>query len=167
MQIESIAWKQHVPNSGIDPEKAHAALESIRTKTEGLRDDEIVQAARPKNHTLHNWFEWDDGEAAKEHRRAQARLLIRSLVVTYKETPEVKVRVYEVEKKSRPCDKQRTVYSTTEEVLSNPESRDRLIAAAIKSAMEFRARFKNLHELDSIIEAIEKTLEKLGSEAVV
>jgi len=167
MKIESIAWKQNVPNAGIDPAVAHRALEQIRKKNDGLTDDAIVAAAKATNHALHNWFEWDDSTAAKEQRRMQARQLIRSLVVTYKEAPETKVRVYEVEHKARPRDTNRTVYSTTEEVLRNPESRDRLIAAAIKSAMEFRARFKHLHELDAIIESIDKTLEKLGLEAVV
>lgn len=166
MKIESIKWKQNVPNKGIDAEKAHKALETIRAKNGGLTDDGILTAAAPKNHTLHKWFEWDDSTAANEHRRNQARLLIRSLEVTYVETPEIKTRVYEVEHKSRPGAEDRTVYTTIDEVLANPESRDRLIAEAIKAAMQFRRRFKMLHELDSLINEIDKTIEKLGAEIV-
>jgi hypothetical protein len=166
MKVQEIKWKQNVPTKGIDAEKAHAALETIRSKNNGLTDDAIVTAAAPKNHALHKWFEWDDSEAAKEHRRNQARLLIRSLEVTYSESPDIKTRVYEVEHKARPQDPERTVYTTTEEVLANPESRDRLIAEAIRAAMQFRRRFKMLHELDAVMEAIDKAVETLGTETV-
>jgi hypothetical protein len=166
MKIEQIKWKQNVPTNGIDAEKAYAALETIRAKNNGLTDDAIVQAAAPRNHTLHKWFEWDDSAAAVEYRRAQARKLIGSLEVTYEEAPDIKTRVYEVEHKARPQDPERTVYTTTEEVLANPESRDRLIAEAIKAAMQFRRRFKMLHELDAVMEEIDKAVEKLGAGVV-
>jgi hypothetical protein len=166
MKIQSIKWKQHVPKKNIDPVKAHKALESIRKRDNGLTDDGIIASAKATNHVLHDWFEWDDSVAANEHRRSQARALIRSLEVIYEETPSVRTRVYEVEHKSRPQDEDRTVYTTVEEVLSNPQSRDRLIAEAIKSAMQFRNRFKMLHELEGLIKEIDKVIEKLGSEIV-
>ena len=166
MKIETIKWKQNVPNNGIDPEKAHASLELIRAKNQGLTDDVIVATAAAKNHPLHRWFNWDDTAAAKEHRRNQARKLITSLEVTYTEAPGIKTRVYEVEHKSSPRVPERTVYTTTEEVLANPESRDRLIAEAIKAAMQFRRRFKMLHELDHLMNEIDATIEKLGTAAI-
>jgi hypothetical protein len=166
MKIQSIKWKQNVPSKGIEAEKAHKALEAIRARDNGLTDDAILKAAAAKNHVLHNWFEWDDSAAAIQYRRDQARLLIRSLEVVYVETPDLKTRVYEVEHKSRPQDPQRTVYTTTEEVLANPESRDRLIAEAIRAAMQFRRRFKMLHELDSLINEIDRVVERLGTETV-
>jgi hypothetical protein len=82
--------------------------------------------------------------------------------VTYKQAPELQVRAYQVETKAAIKAPERTVYSTTEEVLKNPESRARLIADAIKAAMEFRNRFKHLHELDMIFESIEKVVVQLG-----
>jgi hypothetical protein len=85
---------------------------------------------------------------------------------TYEEAPDIKTRVYEVEHKARPQDPERTVYTTTEEVLANPESRDRLIAEAIRAAMQFRRRFKMLHELDAVMEEIDKAVEKLGAGVV-
>ena len=166
MKIASINWKQNVPTKGIDAERAYSALEAIRRRNGGLTDDAIVEASRPKNHALHKWFEWDNEAAAIEYRRDQARLLMRAIEVTYEEAPEIKTRVYEIQHKTRPGAEQRTVYTTTEEVLSNPESRDRLIASAIAEAMRFRRRFGKLHELDRIIAAIDEAIVKLGSEAV-
>lgn len=162
MKIESIVWKTNVPSKGIKAEEAYKALEAIRKKNNGLTDDAIVGAAKAESHVLHNWFEWDDGQAAVEYRRSQARNLIRSLAVTYEKAPNLEVRAYQVEVKARTQDPQRTIYSTTEEVLRNPESRDRLIAQAIKAAMEFRNRFKCLHELDAVIQSIDQVLVKLG-----
>ena len=167
MKIETIRWKQNVPSKGIDADKAHKALEAIRTKNNGLTDDGVLAAACVKGQILNKWFEWDDSVAAAVHRRDQARLLIRSLEVTYIDAPGIKTRVYEVEHKSRPQDPQRTVYTTTEEVLANPESRDRLIAEAIKAAMQFRRRFKMLHELDGLMIEIDKVVEKMGAEVLV
>jgi hypothetical protein len=163
MKIEKIKWKSNVPTAGIDAEKAYRALEAIRVKNGGLSDDAIVEAAKPRSHALHKWFQWDDDKAAVEYRRQQARLLIRSITVTYEESPETTTRAYEVHTKSRPGSETRTVYSTNEEVLSDPDSRDRLIASAIRSAMEFRRRFKHLHELDMLMEEINKTLVRLGA----
>lgn len=166
MKISTISWKQNVPTKGIEAEKAFNALESIRKQNNGLTDDAVVQAAKPQNHTLHKWFEWDDSVAAVEYRRDQARNLLRSLEVTYEERPEIKTRVYEVEHKSRPRDEERTVYTTTEEILQNPEARDRLIAEAIRQAMAFRRRFKAIHELDAVMSEIDRAVEKLGTEVV-
>lgn len=166
MKIQSVNWRNGAQSKGIDPVKAFNALERVREKNDGLTDDAIVSAAKAKNHILHGWFEWDDSVAANEHRRAQARTLIRSFEVVYVEAPELTARAYEVETKSGKPQETRTVYTTTAEVLSNPESRDRLIADAIRMAMEFRRRFKMLHELDRVIEEIDKAIESIGYESV-
>jgi len=163
MKIEKIMWKQNVPTAGIDAAKAYEAMELLRAKNNGLTDDALVEAAKPKSHVLHGFFQWSDDKAAVEYRRMQARQLMRSFEVVYAEMPETKVRAYQVQAKARPGEAQRTVYSTTEEVLNDPVSRDRLIASAIKAAMEFRNRFKHLHELEGIIESINKTLVTLGA----
>lgn len=164
MKIESITWKANVPNKGINAADAYNALEAIRTANNGLTDDGIVEAASAQDHVLHNWFEWDDGVAAMEHRRNQARGLLRAISVTYEEAPELKVRAYQVETKARTQDLQRTVYSTTAEVLANPEARTRLLAQAIRAALEFRNRFRQLHELDAVMQSIDDCLVRLTSE---
>lgn len=163
MKVKEIRWKRQVPTGGIDAERAYNALETIRSKNGGLTDDAVVDAARPKNHTLHKWFEWDDNVAAQEHRRNQARLLIRSIEVVYEEAPAAPSRAYQVHRKTGKPKESRTVYNATEDVLADPESRDQLIARAIRQAMEFRRRFQGLHELDRIVNAIDETLMELGN----
>lgn len=162
MKIESVQWKPYAASKGIDPTKAYESIEAIRRKHDGqLTDDAVIEAAKPKSHVLHKWFEWDDSEAAQGYRRLQARNLIRSFKVTYAEAPEVPVRAYQVHRKEPRGGESRTVYRTTEDVLSDDEARDRLIAEAVRMAMEFRRRFKGLHELSRIIETIDETIPAL------
>lgn len=55
----------------------------------------VVMTARPPDSPLHPAFEWDDAEAAHQHRLSQARYLIRSLTVTVETRAEpVEVRAY-------------------------------------------------------------------------
>lgn len=46
----------------------------------------VLEAATPETHPLHSHFEWDDTIAARKHRLDQARRLIRSCRVTFKDT---------------------------------------------------------------------------------
>lgn len=163
MEIKSIDWGAAAKNIGITAEVAYHALEEIRERNDGaLTDDSIVDAAKPKDHCLHGWFEWRNAEAAVAYRRLQARELMRSIRVTYVESPDTVHRAYEVHTKSARGAEGRTVYTTTAEVMSDPEARDRLIAEAIRAAMDFRRRFRMLHELQAIVEAIDKVLESVG-----
>jgi hypothetical protein len=53
-------------------------LESIRLANGGqLSPKVVVDAARPHNSILHNYFEWDDDVAGELYREAQARKLIK------------------------------------------------------------------------------------------
>ena len=162
VRIQSIKWKNGVPSRDLDASACFDALERIRKRTGSLTDDAIIEAAKNVRSPLHDWFEWSDNAAAAEYRRSQARSLIRSLEVTYHESPESPVRAYSVLKKERPKSEMRTAYSTTDEVLRDPSARDRLIADAIRFAMDFRRRFKMLHELRRVIEEIEKMIEEVA-----
>lgn len=46
-----------------------------------LEVDDVIADARPDDSPLHSHFEWDDGIAADEYRREQARELIRSVTL--------------------------------------------------------------------------------------
>ena len=161
MKVENVSWKSGVPSRGIDPEIAYYELEAIRAKKGKLTDTTVLEEAKNESHPLHNWFNWDDDAAAEEYRRLQAQNLIRSLVVVYVESPKTPVRAYQVLKKEPTKSESRTVYSTTEEVLSSPEGRDKLIADAIKAAMDFRRRFKMLHELEHVMKSLDEAIESL------
>jgi len=60
-----------------------------------LTPEAVVEAARHRSSVLHEAFEWDDKEAAKEHRLGQARSLISYVeVVTHTTTTRQEVYAY-------------------------------------------------------------------------
>lgn len=65
---------------GLDPKAIGESMERLR-KTSALTPANYVQEAEAEDHPAHNAFEWNDTEAAKEHRLSQARSLIRAVCV--------------------------------------------------------------------------------------
>lgn len=56
-------------------------LEQIESEHGGITPALVVDAASDEDSALHDWFTWDDSEAAHAHRLAQARQLIRVVYV--------------------------------------------------------------------------------------
>ncbi len=80
--VQRYEWRQGAPSfGGVDPNDVGAELEKLRIANEGVRPQEVVDAARNGQSPLHPAFEWDDTVAAEAHRRATARLLCRSIKV--------------------------------------------------------------------------------------
>jgi hypothetical protein len=67
----------------VDAQVAGEELAKIKGHNSGdLTPEMVVKAAQDVKSPLHAVFEWDDAKAAQEQRLTQARLLIRSVVVT-------------------------------------------------------------------------------------
>lgn len=58
-----------------------AEMQVIAEQKEVLLPEDVVEAARNPNSTMHSFFEWDDTEAARSFRLVQARWLIRSVEI--------------------------------------------------------------------------------------
>ena len=65
-----------------------ASLEAEGRLTAG----NVVEKARDEASPLHSHFEWDDSAAAEEHRKEQARRLIRSVKIRVQTNEEVLIR---------------------------------------------------------------------------
>lgn len=167
MKVEKIRWKTNANTGGVKAEDAYNAIEAVRKKNGGhVSPNDLLAVAKRKNHVLHSIFEWNDDEAAKQHRLTQARTLLRSIEVVYDELPERPMRSHEiVQTKKRGDDQSQTLYTTTDLAMADPVARDALIATAIRQAMAFRRRFQNLRELQLIFEAIDKVADKIGDES--
>lgn len=75
-------FRSHARVSGITAEIAGSELDRICQQNEGvLTPAAVVSEARPEEAPLHPAFEWDDSVAAEEHRKWQARQLIRAVHV--------------------------------------------------------------------------------------
>lgn len=165
--IESIAWKTNFPSAGVSAEEAYKQLEKIRSKEGELTPEAVIENAKSNRSKLHKLFEWDDTEAAHQYRMEQARRMLRSIEIVYKEKPKTPRRAFEIiEKKKRGSQDQRTIYSTTEEAMADPVSRDRIITEALRQLMAFRRRFHGLRELEIVFNSIEQAIDELSQEAV-
>lgn len=69
--------------SAADNERIREELERILAERGELTPDLVIEEARDPGSPLHDRFEWDDGKAAMEHRRKQARDVIRSVRINY------------------------------------------------------------------------------------
>lgn len=167
MKIQSVEWKDGAVHRGVDASAAYDAICKLRESHGGtITDVDVVNAAKSKRSVLHKLFTWDDSEAARAFRLGQARSLIKSFTVRYEERPETAVKAFQVKRRASVHSKDdRTEYTTTADALSDGPTRDRMIAEAIRLAMQFRRRFQELHELSAVFEAIEAAVVAIGSES--
>jgi len=76
------------------PDAALRELEQLHEQDGALRPERVIEVAADADSPLHSYFEWDDTEAARQHRIAQARQVIRSVKVYVSDRPAVQVRAY-------------------------------------------------------------------------
>ena len=159
-----VSWKDGYSKAGrVDPRAAYAEIERLRKAGGGdISPEALVEAARKARSPLHGGFEWDDTAAAHAHRLEQARVMIRSLVVVYADAPRAQSRVYEVV--HRPAEGQerpRRFYSSSEEVLADPEARARLLSDVLRQLVALRSRYKQLQELAVVWREVDRALESV------
>lgn len=152
-------WKSGFRGSGILPaETARKELEKIRKKNDGeLNPQYVVNAAKSNRHKLHKFFDWDDTSAANEYRLTQARSIIRSIVVVRPELPDKEFREYHVQRSK--IEPRKQTYSTTAEIMQDPEARAELLQRALGELLAVRRKFVVLQELTIVFRAIDEVLE--------
>lgn len=73
--------------AAVSAETAGVELDRIRRDNGELSAQLVVDESRPDEAPLHPVFEWDDAIAAEEHRKHQARTIIRSIQVVDGDNP--------------------------------------------------------------------------------
>ncbi len=96
-------------------------LAEIRQRRGVLTAAVVLDEARDPAHPLHDRFEWDDSAAAERYRLEQARNIIRSARIVYRDptetSPAGNIRAYH--SVARPNGTR--VYEPAEEIAANPE----------------------------------------------
>ena len=72
----------------VDANVVGKELERIADKHDGIRAQDVVDESTPEDAVLHPCFTWDDQIAANEHRKHQARSIVRSVRVVYPDKEE-------------------------------------------------------------------------------
>lgn len=136
-------------------ESAKQELEIIRSENGGfLRPIDVLNYARDEKSALHEYFEWDDNEAAEKYRLAQARALIRVAVVVEERTS-AKVRAYVSLSNDRTAE---GGYRAIAEVINDEVLRETLLADAMKELAVFQRKYQQLKavtELGGLFAVIE------------
>lgn len=132
--------------------KVREELEAIRERHGELTPDVVVEYARDPMHPLHDRFQWDDSVAAEQYRRVQARELIRSVRVVYRERderdPERSVRFYQSVAAGGNGGR---VYVPTEEILQSPLMANLLLAQMQRDWQDLHRRYANMAEFRDMI----------------
>jgi hypothetical protein len=143
-------WKDGARFKG-DAQVVGEALDRIRETTSGLTASNVVKAAKPKTSPLHNYFPWNDKEAAQLHREEVARSLIRSITVIISPQEDAQpVRAFVAIGTTE--DK----YIPTLQVLSQKDLREKMLALALSELRAFESKYKSLQELAPVWRALDR-----------
>ncbi len=132
-------------------------LEDVRRRNGGrLTAASVLSDARRRRSPLHRYFEWNDQAAAKEYRLAQARLLIRAVVVVSGPEDEQQfapVRAFVMcgEAEERPRS-----FTHVCEAMRDEELREQVLSRARDELLVWRKRYEALREFARVHEAIDE-----------
>lgn len=128
-----------------------ALLQEIYHRHNRLTPDIVLNEARDPAHPLHSRFEWTDAVAAEKYRREQARALIRSVRVTYRDgdefSPPTSVRAFH----SLP-DGEGFAYRPAEEVAGNPILNEILLRAMEREWKTLRRRYGHYEDFAKMVQ---------------
>jgi hypothetical protein len=132
---------------GIDANDVGRSIQSLVDKHGEARPEHIVKAARSEKHPLHAHFEWDDSEAAKQHRLEQARYVLRAVTIVREDRPDVTIRAFvNVEREG--------AWNPIDVVLASPTGREQLLAQALSDLQALSRKYHVLEELEDVRSAI-------------
>lgn len=127
-----------------DAQKYGERLEYLSSQNKGkITPNIVIQDAKQKKSVLHNYFEWDETEAAKQYRIQQARNLINHVVeVVVIEGKQSKQRSFFSVKNGN----NNTIYVTIKKAINTPNYRVQLLNQLItnlENITELMKMFRN------------------------
>lgn len=151
---QKAAWKMPGLMKGID---ATAAYNEIYGSGKTPTLSEIVDMARKKTSSMHNYFQWDNKIASEEYRKIQAQRMVRNfvLVQTNKETGKEEKTMFRLVE----ADSSRTnTYKPVTFFFQNKDEHEKLIERAKIELRGITDRYRRVTELEEIIQAIDEFL---------
>jgi hypothetical protein len=127
-------------------------------REEGLNAENIVEKARNKSSALHNFFEWDNTEAANQYRLHQGRMLINQVKIVVQNQTLYGFENVRVEVTGGDTER---FYKPIMEILNNEEQRRELIKRALQAQRYWAEQYGKFSELKPIVVVIETTERKL------
>lgn len=138
-----------------DAQQVGETLERLRIRHGGqLAPRHVIAAASRDGSPLHQYFEWDDTEAARKYRLSQAAYLIRAVVVVAApdEQPFEPVRAFVC---IRGPEERPQAFTHVCAAMRDEELREKVIARAKKELQDWRKRYADLQAFADVFEAID------------
>lgn len=135
-----------------------AHIEMLREKFRGeITPEDILEDAKNDNSPLHSFFEWNDGDAAHQHRLQQARGLIRSVVAiyTHPDRPATRMKAYVHIPDKEPH------YREAGHAMSVKKTRDMVLQRAWSEFQQWRKRYESLKEFSDLFEVADEVGHKI------
>ena len=140
-------------------------LEAIANRRAGLNPTTLLEEAKNPRSTLHEYFTWDNTEAARRWREAQAYELIRRVRVTIESGDQrpVTVRAFypikQVENDGTIDSSKRGNFMFITQIMTDEEAKRQVIDAAKSELRAFTVKYSKLagiFEFQSLFEEIQK-----------
>lgn len=131
----------------VEAKIAAEELQRIQEAHGKLEPQTIVDEARSKNSPIHDAFEWDNNVAGDKYRLQQARLMARSIIVEFADSPDLTPRHIFVHVPATEGEK--GYYQDVEVAIQNPDEAERALArlaGKVQSAEQSFVEFSDLYK---------------------
>lgn len=134
-----------------DPARAAEVFDGIVEREGRLSPDAVLRESEPLSAPLHDYFEWNNADAADKYRRDQARHLIRSFVVVHQQTeekPEHATRAFvSMSRLNTPDTDTANAYVPVQMVMRDDDMRRSYLASIVREIESFQRRYESVEEL--------------------
>lgn len=129
-------------------------IEKLADEKGRVTAEDVIAAAQPGT-ALHNFFEWDNENAADKYRLIQAGYLLRSINVVI-ETPdgEQETRAWQVVTVKTESQPDRG-YMAAVKVFSDADYSAEVVARALKELTAWKQRYRQYAQLSEIVKALD------------
>lgn len=122
-------------------------LRALHSRDGVLTCEAVLEAARPKNSPLHDYFTWEDSRAAERYRLIEAGRLIATVKIEYTPKKAAQVVYTPAFIPTGTSSEGRRQYYPVEEVTKNDFLREKALADARNEMENTRARYSHLVDL--------------------
>jgi hypothetical protein len=120
--------------------------------------DRVLDEAQKSRSPIHKYFEWDDTEAARQHRLLQARNLVNHLLLIItidgEEVPTKAFHSIELQIDDETAGRE---YSSFEVILNDPDRKEQVVERALAEVDAWQARWLHYSEVfGGVFKAVDK-----------
>lgn len=143
-----------------DPSDAAKVFETIVKRDGALTPQAVVAASKKATAPLHGCFEWDNERAGEAYRMDQARYLIRSHVIIYRQNegaePETSRSFVSLSELRMAADETEYSYRPVTAILKDDVMRSAYLASILREIESFKRRYASINELAAVLDEMDK-----------